>query len=99
MWRASGTPVMAYDDFARRLSLPHQLQCRREPQAALAGERNGFQFRALTSASAGKPDADLMAAKHRILAVRGRVLLVDDFALPATVRGAAAAELIKAGVA
>src|SRR5438477_3507768 len=80
MWRVSGTPVLAYDEFAKTLRLPHQLQRRREPQAALAGECNGLEFRALTIAGAGKPDADLVAAKHRILALRRRVLLVDDFA-------------------
>src|SRR2546429_1714876 len=99
MWRVSGTPVLAYDEFAKTLRLPHQLQPRREPQAALAGECNGLEFRALTIAGAGNPDADLVAAKHRILALRRRVLLVDDFALPATVRGAVGAEIIKEGVA
>src|SRR3954464_4174080 len=75
-----GKPVSTFTDHA--LSRPHQLQGRRQPKAALAGKRGGFQFRALRVTRAGKADADLVAAEHGILAFGRRVFLIDDFALP-----------------
>src|SRR2546423_1869932 len=45
---------MAYDEFSKRLSLLHQLHCRLEPQTALAGERNGPDFRAPSTTGAWK---------------------------------------------
>jgi hypothetical protein len=72
MWRASGTPIIEYDDSGKSLSRPHQIQGRRQPKAALAGKRNGFQFRTSFVAGTGKTDADLMAAEHGILALGRR---------------------------
>ena len=61
----------------------HQLQSGRQSQAALSGQRNGFELRARLVAGAGKSDANLVAAEHGIFALRRRVLLIEDLAEPA----------------
>src|SRR4051812_1758311 len=81
------------------LSRPHQLQGRCQPQAALSGQCDGFQFRTLAVAGAGKTDTHLVAAKHRIFALRRRVLLVDDLALPAAGGRAVGPKVIEEGIA
>ena len=50
------------------LDLSQLSQHRLEADAALAGERGGFAFRAFVVVAAGKADADLVAAEHRPLA-------------------------------
>src|SRR5882762_3256500 len=92
-----GKPVPTFPDHA--LGRPHQLQRRRQPEAALAGKRNGFQFRALRVTGAGKTDANLVAAEYRILALGRGVLLIDDFALPAAARRTVGAEIVEKGIA
>src|SRR4051794_27723389 len=77
----------------------HQLQGRGQSKTALACKRDGFEFGASFAAGAGKADADLIAAEHRILAFRRRMLLVDDFAFPAAVRAGVGAEIIEERVA
>ena len=65
---------------------PHQPQRGRQPQAALACERDAFELTAVGRADPGKADPDLVAAEHGIVALRRRVLLVEHLALPAAVR-------------
>src|SRR5947208_11019196 len=72
----------------------HQLEHGRQSKAALSGERGCFQQRALLLAAAGKADADLMAAEHGVIALGGRVFLVEDLSLPAAVLGSVGAEVI-----
>src|SRR5258705_9113565 len=81
------------------LCRPHQFQHRRQANAALARERDRFEFGALLVAGAGESDADLMAAEHGDLAFRRGMLLIEDFALPAAVRGSVGAEIVKERVA
>src|SRR5882757_5937429 len=78
----------------------HQLpQHRLEADAALAGERGGFAFRAVIVIAAGKADADFVAAEHRPLAPARRVLVIDQFALPAALRAAVSADIVEEGIA
>src|SRR5688500_1257244 len=79
--------------------LADQFQRRRQPQAALAGEGGSLEPRAVLVAGACKTDADLVAAEHRHLALRRRVLLVEHLALPAAVRRRVAAEIVEERVA
>jgi hypothetical protein len=60
------------------LGRPHQFQRGGQPQAALARQCNGFEFRAGLVAGAGKADADLMAAEHGVFPFRRRVLLIEE---------------------
>ena len=75
-------PVKRAGLILKRYQLP---QYRLETNAALAGERGGFAFRAFVVVGAGKADADLMAAEQRPLALAQRMLVVDDLALPSAV--------------
>src|SRR5690349_14574833 len=77
----------------------HQPQGRGQSQAALAGKRDRLELGACFVAGAGKADADLVAAKDRYLTRRRRVLLVEDFTLPAAVGRTVGAEIIEEGVA
>ena len=58
-----------------------------EADAAFAGERGGFRFRAVIVVGAGKADADFVAAEQRPLALARRMFAVDQFALPPAVGG------------
>src|SRR3954470_12508923 len=81
------------------LGRPHQLQRGGQPQAALARQRNGFEFSTRFVAGARKTDADLMAAEHGVFALRRRVLLIEDLALPAAIGRGVGAEIVEECVA
>src|SRR5882757_511333 len=85
--------------FSIALSPAHQLQHRGQSQAALACQCGGFQQRALLVASAGKADADLVAAEERILVLGRRVLLIEDLAPPAAVRRNVGADIVEERIA
>src|SRR4051812_9239030 len=82
-----------------RLRRAHQLQHRRQSQAALARKSRRFQFGALVVAGAGKADAHLVAAKDRMLAFCRRMLLIEDLALPAAMRRCVAAKVVEESIA
>src|SRR6185295_571383 len=75
------------------------LQSGRQSQAALSGQRNGFELRARLVADTGKSDADLVAAEHGIFALRRRVLLIEDLAFPAAIGRAVRTEVEEERVA
>src|SRR6187200_2991327 len=77
------------------LCRPHQLEHRGQSKAALARQRGCLQQRATVVAGTGKADADLMTAEDRVLALGRRVLLTEDFALPAAVRRGVSAEIVE----
>ena len=81
-WLAVRAPVLRYRVVFRAaqagLGRPHQFQRGGQPQAALARQRNGFEFSARFIAGAGKADADLMAAEHGVFTLGRRVLLVEE---------------------
>jgi hypothetical protein len=49
--------------------------------------------------AAGKADADLIAAEHRPLALARRVLVIDEFALPAAVGAGVGADIVEKCIA
>src|SRR3954454_25306727 len=77
----------------------HQLECCRQAQAALAGQRCRFEFGALLIADAGKSDADLIASENLIFALGWRMLLIEDLALPASIRRSIGADVIEKSIA
>ena len=81
--------------YARRISFSTAVNRRlRLPASAVASSSA-----LCVVAGAGKADADLMAAEDRMLALGRRVLLVEDFALPAAVRRGIGAEIVEERIA
>src|SRR5262249_15884803 len=87
------------DALARAGKRLDQLQGSGEADAELAGERGRFHFPAVVVAAAGEADAHLIAPQQRMLALRRRVFLIDELALPAAVRRSIGAEIVEEGVA
>src|SRR6478736_15644 len=76
-----------------------QFQRRREADAALACQRGRLDLGALGAAAAREADADLVTSEQRMLVLCRGVLLIDELALPAAIRGGIGAEIIEERVA
>src|SRR4030081_3214406 len=101
MPRCSGRPA-THRGWPGVVSVSHLnelLQDRAEADAALAGQGGSFRHRAVVGIAAGKPDADLVAAEHRPLALARRVLMVDEFAFPSAFRGGVGAHVVEKSIA
>src|SRR5262249_59917007 len=87
------------DALARAGERLDQLQGSGEADAELAGQRGRFHFRAVVVAAAGEADAHLITAEQRMLALRRRVFLIDELALPAAVRRSISSGIEEEGIA
>src|SRR6476659_9169579 len=77
----------------------NQFQRGREADAALACQRGRLDLCTPGAAAARATNTDLVTAEQRMLVLCRGVLLVDELALPAAVRGGVGAEIIEERVA